>query len=181
MQKLHLAAALENYQPFDAEETRFQAEMLNFLARHEHFYQRSNLTGHFTGSAWIVSPDQSRALLIHHKKLDRWLQPGGHADDADESLWHTARREALEECHLTKLLHDDADIFDLDIHRIPEKGAEPEHWHLDVRYRFVADPSDLTGFNAGEVNRLQWVDMAALLQDPAVGDSIARMARKCCS
>ena len=48
-------------------------------ARHDPF-ARENPVGHVTGSAIIARPDASAFLLVHHRKLGRWLQPGGHTE-----------------------------------------------------------------------------------------------------
>jgi 8-oxo-dGTP pyrophosphatase MutT (NUDIX family) len=92
--------------------TQFEA----FLHTHADAFVRSNLIGHFTGSAWLVSADGTKVLLMHHRKLGRWLQPGGHAD-GDTDLARVALREAEEETGLTDLRIDDG-IFDIDRHRI---------------------------------------------------------------
>ncbi|MCD9087244.1 NUDIX hydrolase [Stenotrophomonas sp. SY1] len=100
-------------------------------------FSRERLAGHFTGSAWLVSADGKRALLTHHRKLQRWLQLGGHAD-GDRNLAAVALREAEEESGLPVLALQTGTIFDLDRHWIPERGEVPGHWHYDVRYVVVA-------------------------------------------
>ena len=77
---------------------------------------------------------------MHHKKLNRWFQPGGHAD-GEHNLLEVAYREALEETGLSKndIKAVSSDIFDIDIHRIPARPNEPEHAHYDIRYLFVAN------------------------------------------
>src|SRR5438445_11675292 len=94
--------------------------------------ERSLAIGHLTGSAWLVSADGARVLLTHHRKLDRWLQLGGHAD-GNTNLAHVALREAEEESGLRGLVVE-PEIFDLDRHEIPARGAEAAHWHYDVRH-----------------------------------------------
>ena len=51
-------------------------------------------------------------------------------------------REAREESGLTRLRLVSPEIFDVDRHRIPARGAEPEHWHFDVRFLIEADPAE---------------------------------------
>ncbi|MDZ7646212.1 MAG: NUDIX hydrolase [Cytophagales bacterium] len=91
------------------------------------------MPGHITGSAWIVDPSNTQALLVHHAKLNKWVQPGGHAD-GDENILQVALREAEEETGLKnfKVLSDPP--FDVDIHLIPERADFPEHFHFDIRY-----------------------------------------------
>lgn len=138
-------------------------------------YRRERLAGHFTASAWLVSADGQRALLTHHRKLDRWLQPGGHAD-GDRDLARAALREAEEESGLSSLAVD-PEVFDLDRHWIPERGAEPGHWHYDAR--FVVHATGHEGFVVGEESHdLAWREVEAIAADPASDESLRRMAGK---
>lgn len=138
-------------------------------------FQRSRLQGHFTGSCWLVSGDGQRALLMHHRKLDRWLQPGGHAD-GDMDLARAALREAREETGVLGL-RVEGDIFDLDRHRIPARGQEPEHWHYDVRY--VVRARETEHFVANhESHALAWRDITQMAADPDLDSSVRRMARR---
>lgn len=177
MQKHILLTLLEHYRsPFD-EEMLYRRQALDFLRRHDDFWQRSNLAGHFTGSAWVLDPQQEKALLIHHRALDKWFQPGGHADAEDESLLDTARREAQEECGLENLLLLSEDIFDLDIHIIPAKKDVPEHLHYDVRFLFEAENETLYGA-LSEIRDLKWVHLEKLCHSGKVQQSVRRMALK---
>ena len=138
-------------------------------------FLRERLAGHFTGSAWLVSADGQRVLLMHHRKLDRWLQPGGHAD-GDADLAAVALREAEEETGLRDL-HIEPGIFDLDAHRIPARADVPEHTHHDVRYVIRTRGGEAPQGNA-ESLALAWVEIDALRDDPAIEPSIRRMAAK---
>ncbi len=137
--------------------------------------ERSLAIGHLTGSAWLVSNDGQRALMMHHRKLNRWLQPGGHAD-GNADLAQVALREAIEETGLTEL-HVQSDIYDLDLHRIPARGNEPEHWHYDVRFVVRACGSELFIQNE-ESLALAWFNIEKLANDGERDESIRRMARK---
>src|SRR5438132_8205968 len=110
--------------------------MRDYARMLERPFSRSQAVAHFTGSAVVTDPGGERVCLVHHAKLNRWLQPGGHADDSDAgSLEATALREAGEETGLSVVLHPTAPRpLDLDVHRIPERKGEPAHHHLDVRY-----------------------------------------------
>ncbi|GAB3506270.1 NUDIX hydrolase [Pseudoxanthomonas daejeonensis] len=139
-------------------------------------FVRERLAGHFTGSAWVVSLDGRRTLLTHHRKLDRWLQPGGHAD-GDVDLARVALREAEEETGVPGLHLDDGAIFDLDRHWIPERGAVPGHWHYDVRYVVRAGPDERFVVSE-ESHDLAWREVAALGSDPGSDESMRRMVAK---
>lgn len=137
--------------------------------------ERTFLAGHFTGSAWLVAADGLRVLLTHHRKLDRWLQLGGHAD-GDSDLARVALREAEEESGLSGLVVE-PQPFDLDRHAIPARGHEPEHWHYDVRFVMRATGSE--DFVVGEESLdLAWRDIAAIALDAQADESLRRMARK---
>jgi 8-oxo-dGTP pyrophosphatase MutT (NUDIX family) len=151
------------------------ASFLQLAAEGRHAFERARLAGHFTASCWLVSADGGRALLTHHRKLDRWLQPGGHAD-GDTDLARVALREANEETGVAGLTVEGG-IFDLDRHRIPARGAEPEHWHYDVRFVIRAG-SDDTFVVSEESHALAWVDVEAIANDSSYDDSLRRMARR---
>ncbi len=138
-------------------------------------FERGRLAGHYTGSAWLVSADGERALLTHHRKLGRWLQPGGHAD-GDPDLARVALREAQEESGLSDLAVE-AGIFDLDRHAIPARGSEPEHWHYDVRFVVRANGSEAFAVSE-ESLALAWKPVEDIAADPSSDASLRRMALK---
>jgi 8-oxo-dGTP pyrophosphatase MutT (NUDIX family) len=97
-------------------------------------------------------------LLLHHRKLHRWLQPGGHGDSGETAGEDVALREAAEETGLAGLrLHPAAPRpLDVDVHEIPARGAEPAHEHLDLRYLVLAEGGDELRRCAEETNDLRW-------------------------
>lgn len=148
---------------------------IEFLQSDSSVFERQHLPGHFTGSAWLVSADGERVLLMHHRKLGRWLQPGGHAD-GDRDLAAVALREAEEETGLQGLRVDPA-IFDLDRHTIPARAHEPEHWHYDVRFVVRAGDDDRFVVNE-ESLALAWRDVTDVAADDRLDESLRRMAAK---
>ncbi len=161
--------------PLDPHEAAMTAETIRFVEAHADCLQRTQLSGHLTGSAWVVDAGRTRTLLTHHRKLDKWLQLGGHAD-GDPDLLAVALREAREESGLTRLRPVTREIFDLDRHWIPERKAEPAHWHYDLRFMIEADPAEpLTVTN--ESKDLAWVELSKVTGlNPE--ESMARMVRK---
>ncbi len=115
-----------------------RSEVLAFCDEHDDALVRSCLSGHLTGSALVVDAASGETLLIHHAKLGRWLQPGGHAD-GDGNLGAVAWREATEETGLVDLRLVSPAI-DIDVHAIPARPGEPEHLHLDLRFLVLAGP-----------------------------------------
>ncbi|MBB1471620.1 NUDIX hydrolase [Luteimonas sp. MC1782] len=149
---------------------------IELLRDREDPFLRTRLAGHFTASAFVVSADGGRTLLTHHRKLDRWLQPGGHAD-GDRDLARVALREAEEETGLIGLAVEGG-IFDLDRHWIPARNEVPGHWHHDVRY-VVRAGADERYVVSDESHALAWRDIAAVAaDDDGIDPSLRRMARK---
>lgn len=155
------------------DEEAVTAQFLALLDEPVNPFVRERLEGHLTGGAWLVSGDGRRILMTHHRKLDRWLQLGGHAD-GDTDMARVALKEAEEESGLSDLAVE-GDIFDLDRHWIPERKGVPGHWHYDVRYVIRANGSEAYVVSEESLD-LAWRDIAALAGDADV--SISRMARK---
>ena len=128
--------------------------MIELLDSCPNCFSRDAYPAHFTGSAFVVSSDGARALLHHHRKLNRWMQLGGHCD-GEEDVLSVAQREAWEESGLSGLVVASARPFDLDIHEIPAFGGEPPHWHYDVRYVLIA-PQGAEIRISPESNKLRW-------------------------
>ncbi|WP_295959453.1 NUDIX hydrolase [uncultured Xanthomonas sp.] len=139
-------------------------------------FVRARMDGHFTGSAWLVSADGTRTLLTHHRKLQRWLQLGGHAD-GDRDLARVALKEAEEESGLPGLALEDSAIFDLDRHWIPARGEVPGHWHYDARYVVRAGADEAFAVSE-ESLALAWRPIAELLDEADLDPSLRRMAQK---
>ncbi|ADV27648.1 NUDIX hydrolase [Pseudoxanthomonas suwonensis 11-1] len=171
-----LAAQLSEYRQRCPGQAGLADDFLALLGDPADPFIRARLEGHFTGSAWVVSADGQRTLLTHHRKLDRWLQPGGHAD-GDRDLARVALKEAEEETGLPGLRLEDARIFDLDRHWIPARGDVPGHWHHDVRYvvRAGADERFVVG---EESHALAWRRIDELVDDPRCDESMQRMASR---
>lgn len=170
-----LIQALRRYRDQWQGDADVVAQFEDFAQTHADAFERSNPVAHFTGSVWLVSADGERVLLMHHRKLDRWLQPGGHAD-GDTDLARVALREAEEETGLAGL-HVDGGIFDIDRHRIAARGNEPEHWHYDLRYVVRASADESFVVNA-ESHALAWRPVNEVAADETLDTSLRRMARK---
>ncbi len=122
-------------------------------------FERDCWRGHITGSAWVVNAAGSHALLTHHRKLQMWLQLGGHSD-GDEDTPEVALREAREESGLqVRLLSPD--IFDVDVHPIPARKFDPEHYHFDIRYAMQVIGSEDFVVSSESMD-LAWVPLDAL-------------------
>jgi 8-oxo-dGTP pyrophosphatase MutT (NUDIX family) len=149
--------------------------MVDLLDSTPDCFERTSFPAHFTGSALVVNADGTRALLHHHRKLDRWMQFGGHCD-GDADVLRVAQREALEESGIAGLIVASARPFDLDIHEIPARKTEPAHLHHDVRYMLIA-PEGASPVQSHESNELRWFspdEMEALPLD----EGLRRLAAK---
>lgn len=162
-------ALISTYEPRDDAQAEFKERMLAFIAEHpQDAHKRSCLSGHLTASCLLLDHAEERALLTHHAKLGRWLQLGGHVD-GDANLPAGALREAQEESGIPGIELDPTPI-DIDIHSIPGRGDEPEHWHLDVRF-IARAPQGAKEVISEESIELGWfspADLEGLDTDPSV-------------
>lgn len=183
MRLLRLREQLRDYRPADSTEAGFVSRMLELCASGTACERSHVAPGHFTASAFVLSPDGQDVVLIHHKKLGIWVQPGGHVDAADADLESGARREVAEEVGLTELQllggeplsGGAAALFDVDIHVIPARKSEPAHEHFDVRFAFRARSRTLV--RSDEVADLRWVPLAEVA-GIATDDSVMRAVKK---
>jgi 8-oxo-dGTP pyrophosphatase MutT (NUDIX family) len=169
-----LLSEIEAYSVKRPLESEVSTSFYNFVSENPDCFKRELLIGHVTASAFIVDLEAEKVLLLHHKKLDRWLQPGGHCDGETDTLEIT-KKEVSEETGIV-FSGFNREIFDLDIHTIPERKGIPEHLHYDVRYLFEVDSQ--IPFEANEEsNDLKWIDFSDL-KNYTSEVSILRMLEK---
>lgn len=173
--KTELVEHLKSYTTKFKEEASFIPQFSELL-KSERCFHRDYLPGHITGSAWILDDDRSHVLLVHHAKLNKWLQPGGHAD-GDENVLRVASREAEEETGLNALTLITHSIFDLDIHPIPARSDFPEHLHFDIRFAFVTSRKTRV-IVSDESHDIQWIRLENAGDYTHHNTSIMRMVKK---
>jgi 8-oxo-dGTP pyrophosphatase MutT (NUDIX family) len=158
-----LLREIENFQPSDAKEAIDKQKLIEFIKTTpaEDRYVRTNLKGHITGSALLLSPDMAKTLLTHHAFLNKWLQFGGHAD-GDPDIAGVALRETQEESGIDDVELLTPYIVDIDVHEIPDRPErnEPAHIHYDIRYITRAKTVDFK--ISEESHNLRWFDIDAL-------------------
>jgi 8-oxo-dGTP pyrophosphatase MutT (NUDIX family) len=170
-----LIESLRTYHSRYEAEQKFRPRFIELLSHPRAFF-RDHLPGHMTASSWIVDLTGKFVLLTHHTKLNRWLQPGGHAD-GDQDLLAVARKEAVEETGLTSLKLLSSQIYDIDIHVIPARKEFPEHFHYDIRFLFLADRAERPIISS-ESHDLAWIPLMDIAEKSQNNISMIRMADK---
>lgn len=170
-----LSRLVEAHRAADAEERKHRDHVLRFLAEAKRPMDRNEFEpGHITGSAFVVSDDGRRVLLIHHAKLRKWMQPGGHVEAGETDVREVARREAQEEVGVVTA-PGTGELLDIDVHTIPARKDQPEHFHFDLRYLFLVPHGAIA--TTDEVLDARWFELGeaeAMEIDPGV----RRMIRK---
>lgn len=170
-----LLSLLADYRSKFPDERDCVDRFVDFVERNPDCFERSLEEGHVTGSALIIDRSGERTLLTHHRKLNLWLQPGGHADGSNDILT-VAMQECWEETGLPDLQPVSEQIFDLDIHGIPARKSEPAHFHFDIRFLVRNHGSDDYVISE-ESHDLAWVELRRL-EDYTIEWSLRRMRDK---
>jgi 8-oxo-dGTP pyrophosphatase MutT (NUDIX family) len=155
MHRLKLIQLIEDYHPITHHEQAAKQRMLEFISEHHDCFERSLAIGHITASSWLLNKNKTHALLMHHAKLDKWFQLGGHADGNADVL-DVAIKEAQEESGIMAIEPLKESIFDIDIHMIPANKKEQEHYHYDVRF-LLQVTSDEDFVQNNESKELRWI------------------------
>jgi 8-oxo-dGTP pyrophosphatase MutT (NUDIX family) len=163
MHRTPLLNLLERYSAsplITVEEQPMLERIVDFVRSTADCFKREHLAGHITASTLIVNENNNAVILMHHKKLGMWLQPGGHAD-GDSNVLGVAFKEALEETGIEVLFPLSQEIFDVDVHWIPQ-GKAPAHWHYDIRFIFQASAEAVIISN-DESLEVVWVSVGEVL------------------
>nr|WP_250807898.1 NUDIX domain-containing protein [Neorhizobium tomejilense] len=176
-----LAQALEIYRSELLDDPRpgqwdQAARCLNFLANDTACFERSNMDGHFTGSALIVDDRERKTLLCHHVKYDQWVQTGGHCDGVKDPFF-TAWQEGYQESGLKDIRPlSPWNIADVNVTRVAAYRDVPEHWHYDIRYIFAANWLEPISVS-DESHDVRWVDVSKL-RDYTDEEALLRLAER---
>lgn len=170
---------LAAHAPADAAEAEDLEFMRTFLLEARLPFSRAQPDAHFTASAIVLSPDGSAVALLHHRKLDRVLQPGGHfeAEDGGDPLT-AAMREAREELGVATAPVTPG-LLDVDAHEIPDRGDVARHQHLDLRFLLRAASLQLAA-DAVETAGARWYawhELGDMELDPALHRALRKAAR----
>ncbi len=155
--KLVSLAGIGVYTPTTDQDHELWQRLAAFVSDEPRAFERDPaIGGHVTASAFVLSPDQSSVLLTHHRKLDMWIQLGGHCDGIADAGF-VALKEAYEESGLSRINRLQSTVLDVDIHRIPAHKSDPAHLHYDVRFLFQAEAGDVAV--SDESHDLAWVPL----------------------
>lgn len=172
--RIALIEQLHVYRGADSHEEMMRVRILEFVQQYANCFWRTLRVGHVTGSAWVINRERTHTLLVHHRRLGKWLQPGGHAEDEADAL-AVAMREAEEETGLRVVPVSKA-IFDVDAHDIPARKKEPAHVHYDIRYMVEADMTSRVVVSP-ESRAVEWVKLSRVAS-MNTDESVLRMVRK---
>lgn len=168
---------LDTYAPAEERERSSLSRIRDFVRRCPAAFSRANPEGHITASAVVARREDPAFLLVWHRKLGRWLQPGGHMEDGDGSVFAAALREAREETGLESFAFPFGErILDMDVHPIPAHGPDPPHFHFDIRFVLMAT-SAVTALRDGE---LRWFTLREAMA-AGIDGSLARALTKAAS
>lgn len=178
MNRADLLDALRSYEAAGPGEAESLDHIRRFLAAPADPFARENPEGHITGSTIVARPDGSAFLLVFHRKLSRWLQPGGHTEEADASVFDTAVREAREETGIAAFDKPlGRAILDVDIHAIPAHKTDPAHAHFDVRY-LVTTTAEIDAAASEDPSRpMKWRSLEEARAD-GIDPSLSRALEK---
>lgn len=186
MQRDWLLSKLEAYCPKNSNELDTKNSIISFVRGNENCFASNHpptkgeesleQMGHITGSCWLLDRSHKKTLLTHHRKLQKWLQLGGHSDGHPNVL-QTAIREAKEESGINKIIALSEDVFDIDIHQIPAKGDRSAHLHYDVRFILAVDSGEDFQVSHESLD-LRWFSAEEILNSENMEDSLKRMTHK---
>lgn len=149
--------------------------------KEEQIFNRKNFQGHITASGYIFSLAERKILLLEHKQLNVYVQPGGHVEETDDSILNAAKREVCEETGLKdlKLISVSEDInipLDINSHYIPrnETKNEDEHYHHDFSYLFVVNQAQDINIDINESNNYEWCDLEDFKDERKIKNKILK-------
>jgi 8-oxo-dGTP pyrophosphatase MutT (NUDIX family) len=136
----HVIRIVEEFAPGgDGEALKSRDLTLGLLSWSPQPFSRMTYTpGHVTCTGVVLGPERDRVLLVHHRRLNRWLLPGGHCEAGDLTIDSVAQREVVEETGV-RLAGKQGRLVNIDVHPIPGNGNEPLHLHHDLIFAFEAE------------------------------------------
>ena len=157
-----LVAQLEAYVPFNEQEEKDRKIILEAIREYRYdLFLRSSQFAHMTASAWVMTPDVRKVLMVYHNIYQSWSWLGGHAD-GETDLLKVAVKEVKEESGLTTVLPVSENIYSLEVLTVDgheKKGVYvSSHLHLNITYLLIADSTDSLRMKKDENSGVQWFD-----------------------
>lgn len=185
---MNLIQQIESFTPTTEQEAVDKEVMLRYISDHPDCLERTNLTGHFTASAWTVNKERTKMLMIYHKLYDSWSWIGGHAD-GEEDLCAVAMRELQEETGIANARLVSRDIFSLEVLVVnghEKKGKYvPGHLHLNVTFLVEAEEEETLIVNEAETRGVSWFSFEDALKaskEPWFVERVyTKLVRRCLS
>jgi len=175
MKRTKLLTLLDDYHPQDLQEINAKKQIINFVKENLDCFERTLEIGHVTASCWLLNYDRTKALLMHHKKLNKWVQLGGHCDGNSDVL-EVAIKEAQEESGILEIEPISNEIFDIDVHLSPATLKEKEHYHYDIRF-LLGVTRNVDFVKNEESNELRWISKN-IEELPTKQEAVVRMFKK---
>ncbi len=162
-----ISSQLMRYKPFNEQEEKDKAIILDYLNSRENLFTRENEKVHFSSSAWVLNEDLTKVLMVHHNIYNSWVFPGGHVEEVQENLIDTAIREVKEETgveNVNVLLND---IFGIEVIPIKEHYRRgkfvPAHTHIDFVYLLQVSECETLKMQELENSGVRWFDIVSVL------------------
>ena len=159
MTRRELIYDIERYCPFNEQEEKDKALILNWIKTNDNAFSRENAVAHMTASAWVVSKDRSKVLMVYHNIYLSWSWLGGHAD-GETDLLAVAIREVKEEAGIRHVQPVSKEIFSLESLTVDghvKRGCYvSSHLHLNVTYLLEADSEEAVAIKADENSGVAW-------------------------
>ena len=171
-----LRRLIEEYRPFNEQEATDKKSFIKFIDTFDDTLTRDNLIGHFSATAFVVTEDFSKTVLVHHNIFNGFIEPGGHAD-GDSDLLAVAKREVEEETGLIATPYQDSPfaikVEAINAH-IKNGKFVPSHLHYDVLFLMTIKMNEMDKIRVleSENSAVKWVDL-----DESYADDVVEFAR----
>lgn len=164
---MKLRKQIQNYTPFDQQESKDQSVILKWIDSFPDVLTRKNEFAHLTSSAFVVNSDRNKVLMVYHNIYNSWIFIGGHAD-GEANLLDVAPREIQEETGVKSAKPVTDDILSLDTFPIlghfKRGNYVPAHVHLSVTYLFQAGENEPLIIKEDENSGVQWIPIDKIIE-----------------
>lgn len=167
MTRNELLKNIENYQPFNEQEKKDKALILDWIKKNDNAFLRDNPVAHITASAWVVNKDRTKVLMVYHNIYNSWSWLGGHAD-GETDLLLVAMREVQEEAGITGVRPVSEKIFSMESltvdGHVKNGSYVSSHLHLNITYLLEADTNESVSVKEDENSGVEWFELNEALQ-----------------